>query len=112
MDIKRAAIHSGIPSEQVAAGPKYDDNYYDLDDGFIDDGDLEINHDEMVTDMLFDNQSNVLSHTSGQPEDPNELDGEEGKEGLKGEYNEEIHFKTRVCILCLWYRFYFKTIYD
>jgi hypothetical protein len=35
-------------------GPRYDDNYYDLDDNFIDDDDLEINHDEMVSEMLYD----------------------------------------------------------
>jgi hypothetical protein len=31
---------SETPSE---LGPKYDDNYYDLDDDFIDDGELDIN---------------------------------------------------------------------
>lgn len=36
----------------IETGPKYDDNFYDLDDDFIDDGDLEVNHDEMVSEIL------------------------------------------------------------
>jgi len=34
-------IASDPPSEQNAL--KYDDNFYDLDDEFIDDGDLDLN---------------------------------------------------------------------
>ena len=41
-----------MPNEESEV-VKYDDNYYDLDDDFIDDGDLEINHDEMVSEMMF-----------------------------------------------------------
>ncbi|CDW75095.1 UNKNOWN [Stylonychia lemnae] len=50
----------------IEKGPKYDDNYYDLDDDFIDDEELEINQDEMVAEMIGDGQSGVLSQIQGQ----------------------------------------------
>lgn len=50
---------------------KYDDNYYDLDDDFIDDGDLEINHDEMVSEIMY-------SH-SVEPDNQGDFEEEEDK---------------------------------
>ena len=48
-------IDQAHPDENGAEkGPKYDDNYYDLDDDFIDDDELDINHDEMVSEMVND----------------------------------------------------------
>eukprot|EP00347_Sterkiella_histriomuscorum_P010288 403376879 len=62
-------IQDGDSAEDVD-GKKYQDNFYDLDDEFIDDNDLEINHDEMISEM-FD-QSNVFSQTPGaESQEPN-----------------------------------------
>lgn len=52
------------PQSPSDLGAKYDDNYYDLDDDFIDDNDLDINHDEMVTEMLYDGNSQLYSNAS------------------------------------------------
>ena len=35
-----------------------------MDDGFIDDDDLDINQDEMVTEMLYDGNSQLYSNAS------------------------------------------------
>lgn len=51
---KKGVASNENEDSAMNTGLKYDDNYYDLDDDFIDDGDLEINHDEMVSEMLYD----------------------------------------------------------
>lgn len=63
---------SDPPSEQNI---KYDDNYYDLDDDFIDDGDLELNHDDMASDMYYGADSSLLPMNSSKPDEE-----EEGKD--------------------------------
>lgn len=36
---------------------KYDDNFYDLDDDFIDDEDMQHIEDELATEMLYEDKS-------------------------------------------------------
>jgi hypothetical protein len=66
-------VGSDPPSEQNAV--KYDDNFYDLDDEFIDDGDLEMNQDEMATELLYGPESSLYINSQ------KDFVDEEGKEG-------------------------------
>ena len=62
---------------------KYDDNFYDLDDDFIDDGNLEI-----VDDLPYDVSSGSYLNMS-QSEKLNMDEDEEEKEGVDKELDEE-----------------------
>jgi hypothetical protein len=84
--------NSETPSE--AGEVKMDENYYDLDDDFIDDGDLEM-MDQYGDMMLYgDGDSKFMSNaTSELPaiREDNREEESENKEGLGGADNDESY---------------------
>ena len=78
---KKKAAATGAPNENSEnpselAGAKFDENYYDLDDDFIDDGDIEM-IDQDDDQMMHDLYDTSKYQSAAQSELP-EVDREEG----------------------------------
>lgn len=79
---------SETPSEAGGAGGKQDENYYDLDDDFIDDGDIEmIENDDDMMHELYDTSKHQSLAQSEMPELDRE---EEGGNSSGGEDTNKI----------------------
>jgi len=74
---------------------KYDDNFYDLDDEFIDDGDLEFNHEEMVSEYMY-SQSVEPDNQDDFEEDEEEAADEVPEEGSDEEDVGDLEMHVRL----------------